>query len=431
MNTHNQTNTFNKNKQVVLAFSGGLDTSFCVPYLIDQGYQVTSIFVDSGGVSEQEKKSISKRAYQLGVSSHIEVNIAEQLWNCVITPLIQGGHWYQNQYPLLCSDRYLIVEACLKYCDKIGTKNFAHGCTGMGNDQIRFDLAANCLGNYNIISPIREIQKEKASVREQEKKYLISKGFDVSDKVTNYSINENLLGTTISGSEIDQWQQPTLESYVLTQSPKEAKHGSTLLTLAFKKGKLSAVNNKLLSLSYTGREVMQQLNQLVGEYSVGRGIYTGDTTIGIKGRIVFEAPALHALNVAHRALEQAVLSKAQNRFKTSVAEKWTELVYEGLFFEPLKYDLEAFLESSQTQVTGKVTLEVSQGQILAVAVDSPNILTDKHATYAQSASWNIEETLGFINLFGKSTCMAADGSLRPKTVSNFDFVSINKVECAI
>ncbi|MFT5162336.1 MAG: argininosuccinate synthase [Alteromonadaceae bacterium] len=396
-----------QDNQVVLAFSGGLDTSFCVPYLIEQGYKVTTIFVDSGGVKQSEKEVIKQRALSLGAIAHKEVSIAADLWQKVITPLIQSSQWYQNQYPLLCSDRYLIVEACLKLCDELGTKNFAHGCTGMGNDQVRFDMAVHCLGDYKILSPIREIQKLTGEVRVYEQQYLQDKGFAVSSQVSHYSINENLLGATISGSEIDQWQQPDDASYVLTSPPAKTQLQPTTFTLSFEQGKLVALNNDPLNESYTGEQVMQQLNQLVGSYSVGRGIYTGDTTIGLKGRIVFEAPAIAALHAAHTALEQAVLSKAQNRFKVTVGQKWTELVYEGFFYEPLKYDLEAFLQSSQTQVTGTVTLQLSQGQLHAVAVESDNILKDSGSVYAQSASWNIEEALGFIKLFGKSSTLAA------------------------
>jgi argininosuccinate synthase len=402
-----QQNALSQDNKIVLAFSGGLDTSFCVPYLMEQGYQVTTVFVDSGGVDEQEKQTIKQRALELGAVEHHEVSIAQQLWQKVITPLIWSGHWYQNQYPLLCSDRYLIVEAALKLCDEIGTKNFAHGCTGMGNDQVRFDMTVHCLGEYNIISPIREIQKQTSAVREYEKQYLLDKGFSVNDKVSQYSINENLLGATISGSEIDQWQQPDDASYVMTTPPSQPKADTAVIKLQFAQGTLVALNDEPLNENYSGEQVMQQLNQLVGSYSVGRGIYTGDTTIGLKGRIVFEAPALAAINAAHTALEQAVLSKAQNRFKASIAEKWTELVYEGFFYEPLKHDLEAFLVSSQSQVTGTVTLQLSQGQLHAVAVESDNILKDSHSVYAQSASWNIEEALGFIKLFGKSSTLAA------------------------
>lgn len=413
----NKENTANEyDKKVVLAFSGGLDTSFCVPYLIEKGYQVTTVFVDSGGVSKNEKQEIKNRAYQLGAYEHKEINIAERLWTQVITPLIQSGYWYQNQYPLLCSDRYLIVQACLDICEQIGTKNFSHGCTGMGNDQVRFDLTVQSLGEYNIISPIREIQKETTQVRQYEKQYLIDKGFTVSDKVTSYSINENLLGTTISGSEIDQWQQPNNASYVLTAPLGTEKNTSQTLDISFSEGKIVAVNGVELGSQYTAEKLMQELNYQLGSYSIGRGIYTGDTTIGLKGRIVFEAPALTALQTAHTALEQAVLSKHQNSFKVDIAKKWTELVYQGLFFEPLKYDLEAFLKSTQQQVSGTVTLQVSQGQVHAVAINSENILKDKHSVYAQSASWTIEEALGFIKLFGKSSTMAISQT-KPKQLN--------------
>ncbi|MDQ7050387.1 MAG: argininosuccinate synthase [Enterobacterales bacterium] len=395
------------NPTIVLAFSGGLDTSFCVPYLIDQGYRVVTIFVDSGGVSESEKQAIEQRALSLGASEHREASIADALWNDVITPLIWGGHWYQNQYPLLCSDRYLIVAACLKLCDELNTNLFAHGCTGMGNDQVRFDLAVQCLGDYKVITPIREIQKLTSEVREYEKQYLLDKGYSVSDKVSTYSVNENLLGATISGSEIDQWKKPSDESYLMIPAQVDSNKSSQLIRFKFEQGTLVAFNGKKLDKDYTGEQVMQQLNQLVGSYGVGRGLYTGDTSIGLKGRIAFEAPALVALKEAHVALEQSVLSKAQNRFKASIAEKWTELVYEGFYYEPLKYDLEAFLESSQTQVTGEVTLELKVGQITAVEINSDNILLDTGAVYAQSASWTIDEAVGFIKLFGKSTVMAS------------------------
>lgn len=401
MNTQTQ-------QHVVLAFSGGLDTSFCIPYLIEQGYKVTTIFVDSGGVSQIEKEQIKQRAIELGAIEHVEESIADQLWSEVVTPLIWGGHWYQNQYPLLCSDRYLIVATCLKLCDKLGTKLFAHGCTGMGNDQVRFDLAVQCLGDYEIISPVREIQKLNNEVRQYEKDYLIEKGFSYSDKVSAYSVNENLLGSTISGSEIDEWKKPSDESFLLTPAQIDSTKESQLISFEFEQGNLVALDGKKLDESFSGEKVMQTLNHLVGSFSIGRGLYTGDTSIGLKGRIAFEAPALVALNAAHVALEHAVLSKAQNRFKATVAEKWTELVYEGFFYEPLKDDLEAFLKSSQSQVTGTVTLELLPGQLIAVEVESDNILKDSQSVYAQSASWNIEEALGFIKLFGKSTVMASE-----------------------
>jgi len=400
-----ETRSDERDNRVVLAFSGGLDTSFCVPYLIERGYRVATVFVDSGGVSEADKTSIKNRALELGAFEHHDINIAQQLWEQVITPLIQSGQWYQGQYPLLCSDRYLIVESCLKLCEKLGIKKFAHGCTGMGNDQVRFDLSVHCLGNYQIISPIREIQKKGFQVRDYEKQYLIEKGFTVSDAVSQYSINQNLLGATVSGSEIDQWKNPGQDSYVLTTPPGEISKTSSLLSLTFCDGVLSEINQKKIGSQLTGPDAIHFLNTLAGEYAIGRGIYTGDTTIGLKGRIVFEAPALQVINVAHTALEHTVLSKAQNRFKSDIGKKWTELVYEGFFYDPLKNDLEAFLQSSQKRVSGTVILQLSAGQAHAVEIDSPNILHDKQSVYAQSAEWSVEDAVGFIKLFGKSSVL--------------------------
>lgn len=396
-----------ESKQVVLAFSGGLDTSFCVPYLIDQDYEVTTLFVDSGGVTEQDIQTIHDRAMELGAVKHDTISIANELWDTVITPLLWSGRWYQNQYPLLCSDRYLIVEACLNYCRAQGHRNFAHGCTGMGNDQVRFDLAVLSQGDFNIISPIREIQKLSADVREYEMQYLRDKGFAVSNKVSRYSVNENLMGATISGSEIDLWQTPAADSHVLTRPASERETESTTVSIGFDKGRVVTFDGQTIGGDMSGEQLIQALNERGGAYGIGRAIYTGDTTIGLKGRIVFESPAIEILNVAHTALEQCVLSKAQNRFKAQVADKWVELVYEGLFYEPLKDDLEAFLASNQASVTGTVSVDLSAGQALAVAVESDNILKDKDSVYAQSAGWTIDEAVGFIKLFGKSTIMAA------------------------
>ncbi len=388
-------------KTVVLAFSGGLDTSFCVPYLIDQGYKVITAFIDSGGVSQQEKIAIRTRALELGASEHEEINVANELWNEVVVPLIYGSQWYQQQYPLLCSDRYLIVAACLKLCDELGTENFAHGCTGMGNDQIRFDLSVMCLGDYNIISPIREIQQKDILVRDYEIEYLNKKGFSVPSKSSQYSVNENLLGTTISGSEIDSWQQPGKETYALTKPASEWPAESLQIKISFKNGIAIALNDE----NKSGPEILSILNSQLGQYGVGRGIYSGDTTVGLKGRIVFEAPALEALKVAHCALEEVICSKAQNRFKPLVVKQWIELVYEGLFYDPLKADLESYLQSSQQSVSGEVMLEIMGGQVLAVEVTSKNMLVNNKAIYAQSADWTVDEAQGFIKLFGQSSTL--------------------------
>jgi len=389
--------------KVVLAFSGGLDTSFCVPYLMEQGYDVVTCFVDTGGVSADERAYIENRAKKLGAVMHVTEDGGQAVWDDVVVPMVRGGRLYGGVYPLLVSDRYVIVERACALADKVGTKIVAHGCTGMGNDQVRFDQTVRSLGDYEIRAPIREIQKQHAQVRVYEAEYLKARGFDVREKTGKYSINHNLLGMTASGREIDEWQAPDDETYAITAHPSSWPKTPMRVRITFERGVATAIDG----VKTPGPKLLATLNERFGAYGVGRSIYTGDTTIGLKGRIVFECPGLNALFVAHRALEESVLSAQQNAFKGTVADKWIELVYKGFFYEPLKLDLEAFLTESQTAVNGTVTLETWGGQCLPVAVDSPHILKKKGAVYAQSADWGAQEAEGFILLYGMSSTLSA------------------------
>ncbi|HEU4665813.1 MAG TPA: argininosuccinate synthase [Dokdonella sp.] len=390
-------------RNIVLAFSGGLDTSFCVPWLKERGWAVHTVFADTGGVDVDERDYIEQRARELGVASHVTVDGGPAIWNGFVKPFIWAGEGYQGQYPLLVSDRYLIVDAAIKRAHALGTRAIAHGCTGMGNDQVRFDLAVKALGDYEIVAPIREIQKEHTQTRAYEQAYLEERGFTVRAKQKHYTINENLLGVTMSGGEIDRWEAPGDGARGWCKPRGEWPPQPMRVTIGFEDGEAVLIDDTTLP----GPVLLGELNRAFAHYGVGRGIYTGDTTIGLKGRIVYEAPGLTALLVAHRALEEAVLTKQQNRFKPEVARKWVELVYEGFFHDPLKADLEAFLKSSQRQVTGLVTLETNGGSVHAVAVQSTHILNAKGATYAQSADWGVAEAEGFIKLFGMSSTLWA------------------------
>lgn len=395
--------TPNDSRDIVLAFSGGLDTSFCVPYLQERGWNVHTVFADTGGVDAEEREIIEKRAAELGVASHVTVDGGPAIWAGFVKPFVWAGEGYQGQYPLLVSDRYLIVDAALRRAAELGTNAIAHGCTGMGNDQVRFDLAVKAQGDYRILAPIREIQKEHTQTRAYEQAYLEERGFGVRAKQKAYTINENLLGVTMSGGEIDKWEAPG-EGARGWCAPRSAWPIEPLtVTLKFVEGEAVELDGKALP----GEQILARLNKLFAPYGVGRGVYTGDTVIGLKGRIVFEAPGLTALLAAHRALEDAVLTKQQNRFKPDVARKWVELVYEGFYHDPLKTDLEAFLQSSQGKVNGEVVLETRGARVDAVAVKSPHILNAKGATYAQSADWGVEEAEGFIKLFGMSSTLYA------------------------
>ena len=386
-------------KKIVLAFSGGLDTSFCVPYLIDKGFEVHTIFVNSGGVSLNEEKKISKRAYELGAKKHINVSIENSLWKQIIKPLIWSGSLYQDKYPVLCSDRYLIVSEAIKLCKKLNTKYISHGCTGMGNDQVRFDLSIQAFGNYKTITPIREIQNKVTDVRGYEQEYLKNKGYKVSSIHSKYSINENIMGATVSGSEIDDWKEPSKESYILCNTPDKYPLKSKKIEIEFSKGEPKKLNGKLMK----GPDFLKKLNKIGGKYGIGRELFAGDTIIGIKGRFLFESPGITILQRAHRAIEEAIFTDKQNAFKPLIGKRWVELVYGGFYFDPLTKNLENFLEDIQKPLNGKVTVLLSPGKVEVIAVDSKKILKSKDAVYAQSASWGVEESTGFIKLLGKST----------------------------
>ena len=388
---------------IVLAFSGGLDTSFCVPWLIERGWQVHTVFADTGGVDAAERAWIEGRALELGAASHVTIDGGPALWRDFVVPFVMAGEGYQGQYPLLVSDRYLIVAAALARCDDLGTRAIAHGCTGMGNDQVRFDLTVKALGDYAIVAPIREIQKQHTHTRAYEQHYLEARGFAIRARQQAYTINENLLGVTMSGGEIDRWQAPGEGARGWCAPRPRWPQDALRVRIGFERGEAVSLDGERID----GHRLLAKLNALFAPYGVGRGLYTGDTTIGLKGRIVFEAPGLTALLVAHRALEESVLSKAQNRGKPVVARQWVELVYEGLFHDPLKADLEAYLRSSQRCVSGTVTLETHGGSVHAIAVESVHILQAKDATYAQSADWGVAEAEGFIRLYGMSSTLWA------------------------
>ena len=392
------------NKDIVLAFSGGLDTSFCIPWLQERGWAVHTVFADTGGVDAEERAYIEQRAAELGAASHVTVDGGPAIWDGFVKPFVMAGEGYQGQYPLLVSDRYLIVDAALRRAAEIGTRAIAHGCTGMGNDQVRFDLAVKAAGDYQIVAPIREIQKEHTQTRAYEQAYLEERGFGVRAKQKAYTINENLLGLTMSGGEIDRWEAPGEGARGWCAPRAEWPSAPLRATITFRHGEAVALDGQPMA----GAALLASLNGSFAKYGVGRGLYTGDTTIGLKGRIIFEAPGLAALLTAHRALEEAVLTKHQNRFKPEVARKWVELVYEGFYNDPLKTDLEAFLASSQAMVNGDVVIETQGGSVGAVAVRSPHILNAKGATYAQSADWGVAEAEGFIRLYGMSSTLWAE-----------------------
>lgn len=390
-------------ERVVLAFSGGLDTSYCVLALKEQGFEVHTAFVDTGGIDADQKTWIAERARALGAAEHHELDAGQALWDQFVVPLLWSGARMLEQYPMLCSDRYVIVQKCLKLADELGTTHFAHGCTGMGNDQLRFDQSVRSLGDYTIHAPIRELQRETRNVRAHELKLMADAGVEVPESSSRYSINENLLGVTLSGQEVDEFGAPGEDTRVWCRPRSEWPGQPLELTIGFEAGRAVSLDDNVLA----GPDLLAELNRRFGGYGVGRHIYTGDVSIGLKGRIVFECPGIDALMIAQRALREAVNTRLQNQFQQTIAQRWAELVYTGFFFEPHKRDLETYLESANEYVTGVVRLASDGGEVHATALGSRYILRDPEAVYAQSAGWSPEEAEGFVKLLGQSSTLAA------------------------
>lgn len=388
---------------VVLAFSGGLDTSFCVPYLIEKGYEVVTLFVDTGGVGEQGASQIERRALELGALEHVHVDASQALWDSFVTPFVMGGIKYEDRYPLLCSDRYVIAAESVKLAHQRGACAIAHGCTAMGNDQVRFDQSIRSLSDLPILAPIRDIQGITDTPRAYEIEQLRQRGFEVSSESKRYTVNENLLGATVSGSEIDTFGAPSEGTRKLTKPAAQWPKTPLRVAIGFESGRIVSLDG----VPVRGPDMLATLNARFGAYGVGRGIYTGDTIVGLKGRIVFECPGLEALLCAHKALEELTLTKAQNEFKPLVARQWTQLVFSGMFYEPLRADLEAFITSTQDRVTGEVVVETHGGVCEPVEIRTPNALTRAGATYAQHADWSAADAEGFIKILGQSSVLGA------------------------
>ncbi|MCL5091110.1 MAG: argininosuccinate synthase, partial [Patescibacteria group bacterium] len=316
----------------------------------------------------------------------------------VVSYIIKTDGLYQGSYPNMCADRYIIAQEVAKIAKKEKTNVIAHGSTAMGNDQVRFDVAFMAIApEIEVLTPIREM----GGNREKEQEYLKEKGFEVENIHKRYSINQNILGVTYSGSEIDRVEEPDESIYLWTKvTEKKPKY----LKITFKEGIPVALNGQKLN----GVEMMKELNRIAGGYGFGRGFYTGDCVIGIKGHIVFEAPGVLTLIKAHTALRQLVLTKAQQSLGQTVSEQFTDLLYIGKFFEPAIKDLKAFIDSQQKLVTGTVTLKLDLHEIQPVAIESDfSLINAKIATYAQGCSWTAKEAEGFIKLYGLQNKIAA------------------------
>lgn len=385
-------------KKVVLAFSGGLDTSYCVKYLSEEkGYEVHTLTVNTGGFDDAELRAIEKRAQDLGVASHQTVDETRNYYDTVIRYLIYGNVLKNNTYPLSVSaERMSQALATANYAKRIGADAVAHGSTGAGNDQVRFDMILNILvPGVEIITPIREMKLS----REEEISYLKSKGVDMNFSKAMYSINKGLWGTSVGGKE-------TLRS--LGMLPEDAwptqmtKHGSETVKLTFDKGQLTKVNDRAFDHP---TEAIQFIQTLAAPYGIGRDIHVGDTIIGIKGRVGFEAAAPMVIIKAHHALEKHVLTKWQLSWKDQLAQFYGNWLHEGQYLDPVMRDIEALLTSSQKHVTGDVHVELLPYRFTVLGIESQfDLMSSKFGKYGEmNLGWTGDDVKGFSKIFGNQT----------------------------
>ena len=389
-------------KHVALAFSGGLDTSFCVIHLQEQGNQVTTVTVNTGGFSAEELQRIESLSPKLGAKAHHTIDARAELFERYLRYLIYGNVLRGNLYPLSVSaERVAQAAEVVALAKKIGATALAHGSTGAGNDQVRFDVAFRALApEMELITPIRTLALSRA----EERTFLKKHGFEFPEKTEHYSVNEGMWGTSVGGREtLDSWSALP-ESAFPGGVIDAAKLAPRPLTLGFRQGVPVAVDGQPLDAV----ALIAELNAIGRKYGIGRGVHLGDTILGIKGRVGFDAPAAHLLIGAHRELEKLTLTGKQQFWKDTLGNLYGQLLHEGHFFDPLARDLEAFLESSQKQVTGDVKLTLNPRTFAVDGVRSPHSLMDaKVASYGEANRlWSGAEAAGFAKLYGVQQILA-------------------------
>jgi len=381
-------------KKVLLALSGGLDTSFCAIYLTrEKQMEVHSAIVNTGGFPEEELEQIKEHAKQLGILSHQVLDMTADFYNKCVRYMIFGNVLRNRNYPLsVSSERTFQAIALVNHAKKHGFEYIAHGSTAAGNDQVRFDLVFQVLApEIKVITPIRELKIS----REDEIKYLRKEGVKMDWSKVKYSINQGIWGTSVGGKEtLTSTDKLPEEAY---PTPLE-KSGSETVTIGFEQGEPVSLNGK----KYEPLVVITDLEKLAAPWGVGRDVHVGDTIIGIKGRVGFEAAAARIIIDTHLALEKHVLSRWQLHWKEQIGQWYGMFVHEAQYLEPVMRDLEKFLESSQKNVTGEVTIRLRPYSFSVTGVDSPHdLMNSSFATYGEmNRAWTAEEVDGFTRILG-------------------------------
>ena len=385
-------------RSVVVGFSGGLDTTFCVKYLtIEKGYEVHSVVVNTGGFSTAELEQIEAHAYRLGVATHTTIDAVKSYYDKIIKFLVYGNVLKNNTYPLSVSAERLSQALFIaEHVKKMNASAVVHGSTGAGNDQVRFDMVFNIMiPGVEIITPIRDMKLS----REEEITYLKSKGVVMNFEKSVYSINKGLWGTSVGGKETLNSKGMLPEEAWPTQVTESETRN---IELEFEMGELISVDGENFDHP---TNAIQKVQLIAGAYGIGRDIHIGDTIIGIKGRVGFEAAAPMVIIKAHHALEKHVLTKWQLNWKDQLALFYGNWLHEGQILDPVMRDMEAFLESTQQNVTGKVFVELVPYRFQITGIESKfDLMSSKFGKYGEmNNGWTGEDVRGFTKIFGNQT----------------------------
>lgn len=385
-------------KRIALAFSGGLDTTYCAAWLKETtGACITTVTVDTGGFGQKEIGEIEARSREAGAVGHILIDGRQETFDRVVKYLIGGNVLRGGVYPLCVSaERVIQAEMLVRAAREIGAFAIAHGSTGAGNDQIRFDVAIRTLASdLEILTPVRD----QILGRETQTAWLFKRGISIPEKTTTYSVNAGMWGTTIGGGEThDAWKGIPDSAYPNVRTAGALPENGAEVVIEFEKGIPVSINEERLS----GPVLIEKLKILGAMHGIGRGVHLGDTILGIKGRIAFEAPAATILIAAHRELEKLVLTKWQQFWKDKLADFYGMILHEALFFDPVARDIEAMITSSQSRVTGAVRVKLERGTLSVEGVKSPNSMMDAvGATYGETQTlWDGADARGFAKIYG-------------------------------
>jgi len=381
------------NSPIILAFSGGLDTSFCVPWLKETyGRPVVTVCINTGGLDADAAQHLEARALALGAQEHVLVEARQQFFDRVIRYLIAGNVRRGQLYPLCVgAERGIQATLLAEIATARGSDTVAHGCTAAGNDQVRFEVALRTINPaLAVLAPVRD----ESFVRAEQVAYLEDKGFPVAGKSSDYSINRGLWGVSIGGKEtLDSFGSLPEDAWVLSPGALDDPRAPATHTIGFHQG----IPITLDGTQMNPVALIEALEQLAGPFGIGRGIHLGDTVLGTKGRVAFEAPAAEVLLTAHRELEKLTLSALQMRIKEGVASSYGDFVHEGKQLDAVCRDIEALLESSQRHVTGEVKVQFRTGSVFIEGVDSPHsLMAATKGVYGEAAGeWTPADALGY------------------------------------